>query len=90
MTVIAILQSRKQARILEVILDHSHARGGSVDEPNTSIGYQSDCVLLIIVNHQKLVHRVEFWSTEDRLNRELAISKTLRTPVNLIVHRLGK
>ncbi|WP_294257988.1 HEPN domain-containing protein, partial [uncultured Sphingomonas sp.] len=33
--------------------------------------------------------RVEFWATaEDRLNRELAITKTLRTPVNFIVHTL--
>ncbi|WP_139810216.1 HEPN domain-containing protein, partial [Sphingomonas azotifigens] len=31
----------------------------------------------------------EFWATaEDRLNRELAITKTLRTPVNFIVHTL--
>jgi hypothetical protein len=29
----------------------------------------------------KLTDRIEFWSAaEDRLNRELAITKTLRTP----------
>jgi HEPN domain-containing protein len=34
---------------------------------------------------------VEFWSAaEDRLNRELAITKTLRTPVNFIVHTLAE
>ena len=34
---------------------------------------------------------MEFWSTaEDRLNRELAITKTLRTPVNFIVHTLAE
>jgi len=27
-------------------------------------------------------------SAEDRLNRELAITKTLRTPINFIVHTL--
>ncbi|NIJ21530.1 hypothetical protein FHS95_003233 [Sphingomonas naasensis] len=43
----------------------------------------------MIVNHPKLTDRVEFWSSaEERLNRELAITKTLRTPVNFIVHTL--
>jgi HEPN domain-containing protein len=36
-----------------------------------------------------LLDRTEFWSTaEDRLNRELAITRTLHTPVNFIVHTL--
>ncbi|WP_188448617.1 HEPN domain-containing protein [Sphingomonas psychrolutea] len=66
-----------------------YARGGWVDEPHTAKGYQSDFDLLVIVNHQKLTDRVEFWATaEDRLNRELAITKALRTPVNFIVHTL--
>src|SRR3546814_4875422 len=80
---------KKQARIRKVILYGSYARGGWVDEPYTAKGYQSDFDLLVIVNHQKLTDRVEFWATaEDRLNRELAITKTLRTPVNFIVHTL--
>ena len=88
-TAIATSDWKKQARILKVILYGSYARGGWVDEPHTAKGYQSDFDLLIIVNHEKLVDRVEFWSTaEDRLNRELAITKTLRTPVNFIVHTL--
>lgn len=82
---------KKQARILKVILYGSYARGGWIDEPHTAKGYQSDFDLLIIVNHQKLTDRVEFWSTaEDRLNRELAITRTLRTPVNFIVHTLDE
>src|SRR3954447_1124049 len=86
---IATSDWKKQARILKVILYGSYARGGWVDEPHTAKGYQSDFDLLIIVNHDKLTDRVEFWSTaEDRLNRELAITKTLRTPVNFIVHTL--
>jgi predicted nucleotidyltransferase/HEPN domain-containing protein len=86
---IATSDWKKQARILKVILYGSYARGGWVDEPHTAKGYQSDFDLLVIVNHDKLTDRVEFWSTaEDRLNRELAISKTLRTPVNFIVHTL--
>ncbi|WP_010160870.1 nucleotidyltransferase and HEPN domain-containing protein [Sphingomonas sp. PAMC 26617] len=86
-TAIATSDWKKQARILKVILYGSYARGGWVDEPHTAKGYQSDFDLLVIVNHEKLVDRVEFWSTaEDTLNRELAITKTLRTPVNFIVH----
>jgi HEPN domain-containing protein/predicted nucleotidyltransferase len=88
-TAIATSDWKKQARILKVILYGSYARGGWVDEPHTAKGYQSDFDLLVIVNHDKLTDRVEFWSTaEDRLNRELAITKTLRTPVNFIVHTL--
>jgi predicted nucleotidyltransferase/HEPN domain-containing protein len=88
-TALATSDWKKQARILKVILYGSYARGGWVDEPHTAKGYQSDFDLLIIVNHQKLTNRVEFWSgAEDRLNRELAITRTLRTPVNFIVHSL--
>lgn len=88
-TAIATSEWKKQARILKVILYGSYARGGWVDEPHTAKGYQSDFDLLVIVNHPKLTDRVEFWSSaEDRLNRELAITKTLRTPVNFIVHTL--
>jgi len=82
---------KKQARILKVILYGSYARGGWVDEPHTAKGYQSDFDLLIIVNNDKLTDRVEFWSgAEERLNRELAITRTLRTPVNFIVHTLAE
>ncbi|WP_404334709.1 HEPN domain-containing protein [Sphingomonas sp. MMS12-HWE2-04] len=86
-TAIATSDWKKQARILKVILYGSYARGGWIDEPHTAKGYQSDFDLLIVVNHDKLTDRVEFWSSaEDRLNRELAITRTLRTPVNFIVH----
>jgi uncharacterized protein len=88
-TAIATSDWKKQGRILKVILYGSYARGGWVDEPHTAKGYQSDFDLLVIVNHGKLTDRVEFWSTaEDRLNRELAVTRTLRTPVNFIVHTL--
>jgi predicted nucleotidyltransferase/HEPN domain-containing protein len=86
---IATSDWKKQARILKVILYGSYARGGWVDEPHTAKGYQSDFDLLVIVNNNKLTDRIEFWATaEDRLNRELAITKTLRTPVNFIVHTM--
>lgn len=88
---IATSDWKKQARILKVILYGSYARGGWVDEPHTAKGYQSDFDLLVIVNNDKLTDRIEFWATaEDRLNRELAITKTLRTPVNFIVHTLAE
>src|SRR3954469_19532012 len=80
---------KKKGRILKIILYGSYARGGWVDEPHTAKGYQSDFDLLIIVNDERLTDRVEYWAkAEERLNRELAITRTLRTPVNFIVHSL--
>ena len=80
---------KKKGRILKIILYGSYARGGWVDEPHTAKGYQSDYDLLIIVNDERLTDRVEYWAkAEERLIRELAITKTLRTPVNFIVHSL--
>jgi uncharacterized protein len=80
---------KKKGRILKIILYGSYARGGWVDEPHTAKGYQSDFDLLIIVNDERLTDRVQYWvKAEERLNRELAITKTLRTPVNFIVHSL--
>jgi predicted nucleotidyltransferase/HEPN domain-containing protein len=90
-TAMATVDWKRQARILKVILYGSYARGGWVDEPHTAKGYQSDFDLLIIVNNEKLTDRVEFWlRAEERLNRELAITRTLRTPVNFIVHTLAE
>jgi predicted nucleotidyltransferase/HEPN domain-containing protein len=80
---------KKKGRILKIILYGSYARGGWVDEPHTAKGYQSDFDLLIIVNDKRLTDRVEYWAkAEERLNRELAITKALKTPVNFIVHTL--
>jgi len=80
---------KKKGRILKIILYGSYARGGWIDEPHTAKGYQSDFDLLIIVNDKRLTDRVEYWAkAEERLNRELSITKTLKTPVNFIVHTL--
>ncbi|MDT8760543.1 nucleotidyltransferase and HEPN domain-containing protein [Sphingomonas psychrotolerans] len=88
-TALSTSEWKRQARILKVILYGSYARGGWVDEPHTAKGYQSDFDLLIIVNNEKLTDRAQYWTTaEERLNRELAVTKTLRTPVNFIVHTL--
>src|ERR1700761_8136564 len=88
-TAIATSDWKKQARILKIILYGSYARGGWVDEPHTAKGYQSDFDLLIIVNDKRLTDRVQYWAkAEERLIRELSITRTLRTPVNFIVHTL--
>ncbi|MCW2338216.1 putative nucleotidyltransferase/HEPN domain-containing protein [Sphingobium sp. B2D3A] len=80
---------KKLGRILKVILYGSYARGGWVDEPHTSKGYQSDFDLLVIVNQKELTDRVAYWARADaRLIQELAITHSLRTPVNFIVHSL--
>lgn len=80
---------KKKGRIDKIILYGSYARGGWVDEPHTAKGYRSDFDLLIIVNDRRLTEKVDFWGKlEDRLIRELAIDKTLKTPVNFIVHTL--
>lgn len=80
---------RKAGRILKVILYGSYARGGWVEEPHTAKGYRSDFDLLIIVNQPELTDRVDYWSrAEERLTREQAITQTVRTPVNFIVHTL--
>lgn len=80
---------KKKARILKIILYGSYARGTWIDEPHTAKGYQSDYDLLIVVNDKRIADRVTYWlKLEERLNRELAITRTLHTPVNFIVHTL--
>ena len=87
--VLATQDWKKKGRILKIVLYGSYARGGWVDEPHTAKGYQSDFDLLIIVNDERLTDRVEYWAkAEERLNRELSITKTLKIPVNFIVHSL--
>lgn len=88
-TALATQDWKRKGRILKIILYGSYARGGWVDEPHTAKGYQSDFDLLIIVSDKRLTDRVLFWEkAEERLIRELSITRTLRTPVNFIVHTL--
>ena len=71
---------RKLGRIQKIILFGSYARGGWVDEPHTAKGYQSDYDLLIIVNQDELTDRATYWyRVEERLIREITITKALRT-----------
>jgi uncharacterized protein len=89
--VLAKHEWKKKGRIEKIILYGSYARGGWVDEPHTSKGYRSDFDILIIVNDKRLTDKVDYWlKLDNRLIRELAIDKTLKTPVNFIVHTLGE
>ena len=76
----------KVARIFKIVLYGSYARGDWVDDPVG--GYASDYDILIIVSHDKLTD-FEYWSAaEDRLMRDVTITKALSAPVNFIVHTL--
>ena len=80
---------RKGARILKIILFGSHARGDWVDAPMSANQYKSDYDILIIVSQKELTDRAAYWAkAEERLIRAYTIEKTLRTPVNFIVHSL--
>lgn len=80
---------KKRGRIVKVILYGSYARGSWVDEPHTAKGYKSDFDLLVIVNDKRLTDYVKYWAkAEERFHREYGITKTLKTPVNFIVHTL--
>lgn len=80
---------RKGGRILKIILFGSYARGDWVDAPLAANQYKSDYDLLIIVSQKELADRAGYWAkAEERLIRAYTIEKTLRTPVNFIVHSL--
>ena len=80
---------RKGARILKIILFGSHARGDWVDATQAANQYKSDYDILVIVSQKELTDRAAYWAkAEERLIRAYTIEKTLRTPVNFIVHSL--
>ena len=80
---------RKGARILKIVLFGSHARGDWVDAPLSANQYKSDYDILVIVSQKELTDRAAYWAkAEERLIRAYTIEKTLRTPVNFIVHSL--
>ncbi|WP_234179821.1 nucleotidyltransferase and HEPN domain-containing protein [Sphingopyxis sp. NFH-91] len=80
---------RKGARILKIILFGSHARGDWVDAPLSANQYKSDYDILVVVSQKELTDRAAYWAkAEERLIRAYTIEKTLRTPVNFIVHSL--
>lgn len=60
-----------------------------MDAPLSANQYKSDYDILIIVSQKELADRATYWAkAEERLIREYMIEKTLRTPVNFIVHSL--
>lgn len=80
---------RSRAQILKIILFGSYSRGDWVDAPLSANQYKSDYDLLIVVSQKDLADRARYWAkAEERLIREYMIEKTLRTPVNFIVHSL--
>ena len=80
---------RKGARILKIVLFGSHARGDWIDAPLSANQYKSDYDILVIVSQKELTDRAAYWAkAEERLIRAYTIEKTLRTPVNFIVHSL--
>ena len=80
---------RKGAQILKVILFGSHARGDWVDATLSANQYKSDYDILVVVSQSELTDRAAYWmKAEERLIRAYTIEKTLRTPVNFIVHSL--
>jgi predicted nucleotidyltransferase/HEPN domain-containing protein len=77
--------SRKNGKILKIILFGSYARDDWVDEREN--GYQSDFDLLVIVNHDDLTDIAHYWYVaEDRILRDGDIAR----PVNIIVHSLDE
>ena len=80
---------KKSGRILKIILFGSYARGDWVDAPFDANQYKSDFDILIIVNQKELADRADYWEeTEQRLVDAYLYEKTIRTPVNFIVHSL--
>lgn len=77
--------SRKNGKILKIILFGSYSRDDWVDEPEN--GYQSDYDLLVVVNHEDLTDIAHYWYVaEDRILRDAEIKR----PVNIIVHALNE
>jgi predicted nucleotidyltransferase len=81
----ATTPSRKNGKILKIILFGSYSRDDWVDDPKS--GYQSDFDLLVIVNHDDLTDIAHYWYVaEDRILRDAAIAR----PVNIVVHSLDE
>jgi len=81
----ATTPSRKNGKILKIILFGSYARSDWVDDPKG--GYQSDFDLLVVVNHEDLTDIAHYWYVaEDKILRDAKIAR----PANIIVHSLDE
>ncbi len=80
-------EKQKAGRILKVILFGSYSRGGWVEDHKS--GYRSDYDILVVVNMHSVAEENELWhDVSDHFLRELLVTKTIETPVNVIVHTL--
>jgi predicted nucleotidyltransferase/HEPN domain-containing protein len=80
--------TRKQGRILKVVLYGSYARGDWVDDPVG--GYKSDYDLLVVVNHEELTDVPEYWvKPDEHLLQAYQITHQLSAPAHFIVHSLA-
>jgi predicted nucleotidyltransferase/HEPN domain-containing protein len=80
-------EKQKAGRILKVILFGSYSRGGWVEDHKS--GYRSDYDILVIVNLHSVAEENELWhDVSDHFLRELLVTKTIETRVNIIVHTL--
>ncbi|MDR6820213.1 putative nucleotidyltransferase/HEPN domain-containing protein [Neorhizobium sp. 2083] len=80
-------EKQKAGRILKVILFGSYSRGGWVEDHKS--GYRSDYDILVVVNIHSVGEENELWhDVSDHFLRELLVTKTIETPVNVIVHAL--
>lgn len=77
----------KGGRIIKLVLFGSHARGDWVDDHKT--GDHSDYDLLVVVETERFTDPHDFWErAEERLLRELTVTRRLRTQVSFIVHSI--
>ncbi|SFB48268.1 Predicted nucleotidyltransferase [Rhizobium sp. NFR07] len=80
-------EKKRAGKILKVILFGSYARGDWVEDRES--GYRSDYDILVVVNIHSVAEGNELWfDISDRFLREMTITKTIETPVNVIVHDL--
>ncbi|SHO56338.1 HEPN domain-containing protein [Vibrio quintilis] len=74
--------SKREFRILKIILFGSHAKGSWVNDPDN--GYISDYDILVVVNHDDLVEDDVVWQrAKEEIDR-----KVTSAPLGLIVHSL--
>ncbi|CAM3972434.1 HEPN domain protein [Vibrio aerogenes CECT 7868] len=74
--------SKREFRILKIILFGSHAKGTQVNDPEN--GYVSDYDILVVVNHDDAVEEDIIWQRA----REEIDRKVTSAPLGLIVHSL--
>src|SRR5687767_11369280 len=76
--------TRKQGRILKIVLFGSYARGDWVEDRVG--GYISDYDLLVVVNQDELTDVADYWvKADEHLLRDYQVTKRLSAPAHFIV-----